>query len=215
MRRAVKIKWFSECSTLEQAKALYKTLVMTHHPDRGGNLRDMQEINAEMDYIKAVPSALGDTVSGNWSNDFRSKWSDGRKDPPYGKTKARTWDDFENDFTIKPGRYAVRITGVRENAEKKYVALVFDIADGGHENYFRFEPWYRHCIYLSYGKDWQLKNTREIIKIINASNKGFDGDFAFCNDQTSKFIGKKVGVYLSWRYIYGGGFINAGEVFAV
>lgn len=210
MRRAVKIKWFVECSTLDQAKQLYKTLVMLHHPDRGGNLRDMQEINAEMDYIKAVPSALSGTSGSRRSDNWRGN---NDKEPP--KSRARTWDDFENAFTFRPGRYTVRITDVRENSEKKYVALVFDIADGKHANHFRFEPWYRHCIYLSYGKDWQLKNTRKIIEKINASNKGFDGGFAFCNDQAHKFIGKRIGVCISREYIDGDGFINVSEVFAI
>lgn len=204
MRRAVKIKWFAKCSTLDQAKQLYKTLAMLHHPDRGGNLQDMQEINAEMDYIKAVPSALHGAKAYNSSDD---------KKPP--KSKARTWDDFEDAFTFKPGRYTVRITYVRENEEKRYVALVFDIAGGKHAYHFKYEPWYRHCIYLSYGKDWQIKNTRKIIEKINASNRGFDGDFAFCNNQTYKFVGKKIGVCLSREYLDGDGFINVGEVFAV
>lgn len=211
MRRAVKIKWFRECSTLEEAKVLYKTLVMLHHPDKGGNLRDMQEINAEMDYIKVVPSALAGSNASNWASD----WSSSKNNPPKNKAKARTWEDFENDSTIKPGHYTVRITSVRENDEKKYVALVFDIAEWNYVNRFRFEPWYRHCIYLSYGKDWQLKNTRKIIEKINASNSGFDGDFAFCNDQIYKFVGKRIGVRISQKYLDGDGFINVGEVFAV
>ena len=106
-------------------------------------------------------------------------------------------------------------SGVRENSDKKYVALVFDIAEGRHKGHFEFEPWYRHCIYLSYGKDWQIKNTREVIGKINGSNHGFDGDFAFCNNQTWKFNGKRIGVYLSRKYLDGDGFINPGEVFEV
>lgn len=205
MRQEVKVIWFRECSTLEEAKLLYKKLVMAYHPDRGGDLRKMQEINAEMDYIKAVPSALLGARK-NW-------YGSNEKESP--KRKTRTWDDFENAFSFKPGRYTVRITAVRENDKKKYVALVFDIADGKHANHFKFEPWYRHCIYLSYGKDWQIKNTLKIIGKINASNSGFDGDYAFCNDQTHKFVGKKIGVNLSQEYLDGDGFINVGEVFAV
>lgn len=38
-------KQFEQCQTLEELKKLYRKLAMIHHPDRGGNLRDMQEIN--------------------------------------------------------------------------------------------------------------------------------------------------------------------------
>ena len=40
-------KYFAECQTLEEAKALYKKLARENHPDMGGDLRTMQEINAE------------------------------------------------------------------------------------------------------------------------------------------------------------------------
>lgn len=40
-------KYFSECVTAEEAKRLYKELARKHHPDIGGDLRTMQEINAE------------------------------------------------------------------------------------------------------------------------------------------------------------------------
>lgn len=42
-------KYFAGCTTLEELKGEYKKLVMMHHPDRGGNLETMQEINAEYD----------------------------------------------------------------------------------------------------------------------------------------------------------------------
>lgn len=42
-------KFFRECATLEELKAEYKKLVMMHHPDRGGDLETMQEINEEYD----------------------------------------------------------------------------------------------------------------------------------------------------------------------
>lgn len=39
--------YFSECKTLDEAKALYKRLARENHPDMGGDLRVMQEINAQ------------------------------------------------------------------------------------------------------------------------------------------------------------------------
>lgn len=44
-------KYFSSCHTLEELKKEYKRLAMANHPDRGGDLRTMQEINAEYDNL--------------------------------------------------------------------------------------------------------------------------------------------------------------------
>ena len=42
-------RYFAECQSLNELKAAYKRLAMLHHPDRGGDLRTMQAINAEYD----------------------------------------------------------------------------------------------------------------------------------------------------------------------
>ncbi len=42
-------KLFIACTTLEDLKKLYRDLAMKHHPDRGGNLELMKEINALYD----------------------------------------------------------------------------------------------------------------------------------------------------------------------
>lgn len=41
------MKYFNNCSTLNEVKSLYRTLAKQHHPDKGGNLATMQEINNE------------------------------------------------------------------------------------------------------------------------------------------------------------------------
>lgn len=41
------MNWFYECRTFEQGKAKYRKLAQEHHPDRGGDLRTMQEINSQ------------------------------------------------------------------------------------------------------------------------------------------------------------------------
>lgn len=38
--------YFSECQTIAEGKARYRELVMEHHPDRGGDTRTMQDVNA-------------------------------------------------------------------------------------------------------------------------------------------------------------------------
>jgi len=46
-----KAKYFVNCRTAEEVKKEYFRLAMIHHPDKGGNLEIMQEINNEYDCI--------------------------------------------------------------------------------------------------------------------------------------------------------------------
>ena len=49
-------KWFTfrttATITIDEIKRQYRRLAMEHHPDRGGDLRAMQEINAEFDRLR-------------------------------------------------------------------------------------------------------------------------------------------------------------------
>lgn len=45
------MKWFSNPRTLEELKKQYKKLVFANHPDKGGNVANMQEINSEYDIL--------------------------------------------------------------------------------------------------------------------------------------------------------------------
>lgn len=47
-------KYFSECKNQEEAKKLYKELARKNHPDIGGDLKTMQEINAEYAKFQAM-----------------------------------------------------------------------------------------------------------------------------------------------------------------
>ncbi len=47
------MKFFSDCSTLEEVKAAYRKLAVLHHPDRGGDTATMQELNKEYAFISA------------------------------------------------------------------------------------------------------------------------------------------------------------------
>ncbi len=44
-------KYFKDVNTLEELRRQYKDLLKKHHPDNGGNVADMQEINAEYDRL--------------------------------------------------------------------------------------------------------------------------------------------------------------------
>lgn len=45
------MKWFLNIDCVEELKAQYRKLCMKHHPDRGGNTEDMQEINGEYEQL--------------------------------------------------------------------------------------------------------------------------------------------------------------------
>lgn len=44
------MKFFKECTTLNDVKSLYRTLAKQFHPDKGGDLATMQQINNEYAY---------------------------------------------------------------------------------------------------------------------------------------------------------------------
>lgn len=43
------MKWFVGIKTLDDLRKEYRRLAVLHHPDKGGRVEDMQEINAEYD----------------------------------------------------------------------------------------------------------------------------------------------------------------------
>lgn len=45
------MKWFNNPQTLEELKKQYKQLALKNHPDIGGILKSMQEINSEYDLL--------------------------------------------------------------------------------------------------------------------------------------------------------------------
>ena len=45
------MKWFKGIKTIEELRKMYRELLKEHHPDNGGNVSDMQEINSEYDVL--------------------------------------------------------------------------------------------------------------------------------------------------------------------
>lgn len=56
------MKYFNDCITLNDVKAKYRALAMLHHPDKGGNLQTMQEINSEYKFA-CVKCAKGENLT--------------------------------------------------------------------------------------------------------------------------------------------------------
>lgn len=47
-------KWFTNVKTIEELRKRYRKLLREYHPDNGGCVADMQEINAEYDALFAI-----------------------------------------------------------------------------------------------------------------------------------------------------------------
>ena len=71
--------FFNEVSTFADAKKLYKKLALEFHPDKGGDVEVMKQINAEYDFIcakilkgeKLTDSEINDEI--RLSQEFREK----------------------------------------------------------------------------------------------------------------------------------------------
>ena len=56
----MKTQFFSNCTTIEDVKTTYKQLCKQNHPDLGGSVEVMQQINVEYAFvIKAIASGMG------------------------------------------------------------------------------------------------------------------------------------------------------------
>lgn len=47
------MKWFTVVTSVEELRSQYKALALKNHPDVGGSVKDMQEINAEYNMLFA------------------------------------------------------------------------------------------------------------------------------------------------------------------
>jgi hypothetical protein len=60
--------YFANCHTSEEIKTEYRRLAMLHHPDHGGNVQTMQEINAA--YSFAIASATRSEKPGKTAQEY-------------------------------------------------------------------------------------------------------------------------------------------------
>ena len=60
-------KWFTEVKTVEELRKRYRELLKQYHPDNGGNLEAMQEINSEYDRLFVILSKENNTSSHSYT----------------------------------------------------------------------------------------------------------------------------------------------------
>lgn len=102
-----------------------------------------------------------------------------------------TTNEYEN---IKPGGYICRITGVKDNEQKEYLEIEYDIAEGNNRGYYlnlfqKFGFWGARFI-RSY-KQTAIQYFKAFIDAVEASNK----DYYFNFDERT-LINKLIGVVL-------------------
>lgn len=80
--------YFNNAGTLEELRKQYKELLKIHHPDNGGNVSDMQEINAEYDKLFKVLEDKHDTAHQEKTDSAESDYS-------------KNMYDWENDKALR------------------------------------------------------------------------------------------------------------------
>jgi hypothetical protein len=68
------LKYFNECPTIELVKQKYRELALIFHPDRGGNLEDMQALNAE--YHSVLKSFHGTKTYTTDNKEYEYKYNE-------------------------------------------------------------------------------------------------------------------------------------------
>lgn len=110
------------------------------------------------------------------------------------------------EFTkIPEGNYVVGIMEMKDNPDKEYVELIFDIIKGdykgAYEDNWGAEHPFAHRMIMSY-KDSALGLLKWRLDLITKSNPGFDAEAAWnADDQTKAFFGKRFGLGMSYQML--------------
>ena len=75
-------KYFSNVNNLQELRKQYRDLLKKFHPDNGGNVSDMQEVNAEYDRLFKV---------------MKDRHENGSADSNNGDTSSRNTKSYYND----------------------------------------------------------------------------------------------------------------------
>lgn len=112
-------------------------------------------------------------------------------------TPASKDGDFER---LPAGPYVATVTDAIDNAQREYVEVVYDIAEGERKGYYgddwgRDHP-YAHHFFLPYRTEGGQRMTKGRLEAIQASNAGFDPFAAWDADRLDMFRGRLVGINL-------------------
>lgn len=114
----------------------------------------------------------------------------------WGTVEASTDGGFNR---LPAGPYIAKVVNAIDKADKEYVEVVFDIAEGEHASYYN-DDWgknhpYAHHFFMSY-KDTALGMLKGRLEAIQASNPGFDPFAAWDAGRLDMFAGRLVGLNL-------------------
>ena len=114
------------------------------------------------------------------------------------------WDSItsssEGEFKSLPaGPYVVRVVDAVDKTDKKYVEIVFDIAEGEHAGYYS-DDWgknhpFAHHFFMSY-KESALGMLKGRLEAFASSNPGFDPFAAWDAGRLDMFHGRIIGINL-------------------
>lgn len=90
--------YFNKINTLEELRKQYKELLKVYHPDNGGNVSDMQEINAEYDKLF---KALKDRHESNATDSKESAYSNNIYNWENDKALRKTLEKIINFNSIE------------------------------------------------------------------------------------------------------------------
>ena len=67
-------KWFTGVTSIDELRKKYRELLRTHHPDNGGNIANMQSINAEYDALFDNLSKVNKTDSQSYTHEENERF---------------------------------------------------------------------------------------------------------------------------------------------
>lgn len=73
-------RYFKDVNTLKELRKKYRDLLKKHHPDNGGNVSDMQEINAEYEKLFKILKGKHEKSSDNKENNAKTDFNNMKYD---------------------------------------------------------------------------------------------------------------------------------------
>lgn len=111
------MKYFAQCKNLEELKKEFRRLAMIHHPDRGGDVETMKEINNEYDMMFPV---------------LKLKYNQSAAEPTH-ETAESTRNEFYTQYGFKGRNYDSNLSTkdiaqrIREYVKTSYPDCKFSI----------------------------------------------------------------------------------------